>query len=93
MKGEPALPPAIPGGWKIQLAAAPTRAAAEEILDHALSIAQTALASAMPYSEPVAVHGATLYRARFSGFANQQAAKNACAYLVKRDFQCLATSN
>ena len=64
-----------------------------EILDHALSTAQSILASATPYTEPVAVRGATLYRARFSGFANQQAAKNACTYLVKRSFECLATSN
>ncbi len=94
VKGEPAAPP--PGnvaGWKIQIAAAPTRAGAEDMLDHALSTAQTVLASATPYTEPVTVRGATLYRARFSGFANQQAAKNACSYLVKRNFECLATSN
>jgi D-alanyl-D-alanine carboxypeptidase len=90
---EPASPPASAAGWKIQIAAAPTRTGAEEILDHALSTAQSILASATPYTEPVTVRGATLYRARFSGFATQQAAKNACTYLVKRNFECLATSN
>jgi D-alanyl-D-alanine carboxypeptidase len=93
VKDEPASPPAAPSGWKIQLAASPTRPAAEDILDRALSSAQTVLASAKPYTEPVSVGKDTLYRARFSGFATQQAAKNACAYLVKHNFQCLPTSD
>jgi D-alanyl-D-alanine carboxypeptidase len=92
-KAEPAAAPANVAGWKIQIAAAPTRAAAEDILDHALSTAQTVLASAKPYTEPVVSGSTTLYRARFAGFANQQAAKAACAYLVKRDFQCLTIAN
>jgi D-alanyl-D-alanine carboxypeptidase len=93
VKGEPASPPPAAAGWKIQLAAAPSRASAEDILDRALSTAQTILASAKPYTEPVAVGKDTLYRARFSGFATQQSARNACAYLVKHNFECLATSN
>jgi D-alanyl-D-alanine carboxypeptidase len=87
---EPAAAPTAVAGWKIQIAAAPTRSAAEDLLDQALSTAQTILASATPYTEPVVVGNDTLYRARFSGFANQQAARTACAYLVKRNFECLA---
>ncbi len=83
-------PTTAASGWRIQIAATPTRAAAEELLDHALSTASSILADASPYTETVAVGDSTLYRARFAGFANQQAARAACAYLVKRHFECLA---
>jgi D-alanyl-D-alanine carboxypeptidase len=92
-KGEPAVPPVGASGWKIQIAAAPSQAGAEDILDRALSTAQTILASAKPYTEPVAAGGSTLYRARFAGFTSQQSARAACAYLVKHNFECLATAN
>jgi D-alanyl-D-alanine carboxypeptidase len=88
VKGEP-LPPAGAAGWRIQIAAAPTRARAQDILEQAVSAAQAILGSATPYTEEVSVRGSTLYRARFGGFASQQAAKDACAYLVKRNFACL----
>ncbi len=83
---------AVPG-WKIQIAAAPTRSSAEEILDQALTTASEILAEATPYTEPVEVGSATLYRARFAGFNDKNAAQAACAYLVKRQFNCLALSN
>jgi D-alanyl-D-alanine carboxypeptidase (penicillin-binding protein 5/6) len=93
-KGEPATTPdAASAGWKIQLTAAPSRSAAEDVLDRALSMAQSILASAKPYTEPVVSGKQTLYRARFSGFATEQAATTACDYLVKRNFACVATSN
>jgi len=88
---QPPNPPIV--GWKIQIAAAPTRALAEDILDLALSKASDVLADATPYTEPVGVGETTLYRARFAGFADAGAASAACAYLVKRDFNCLALSN
>jgi D-alanyl-D-alanine carboxypeptidase len=80
-------------GWKIQVAATPTRSSAEEILDRALSKAAAVLVDATPYTEPVTVGDATLYRARFTGFPDRDAARAACAYLVKRDFNCLALTN
>jgi D-alanyl-D-alanine carboxypeptidase len=83
---------AVPG-WKIQIAAAPTRSSAEEILDQALTTASEVLARATPYTEPVEVGSATLYRARFAGFDDKNAAQAACTYLVKRQFNCLALSN
>ena len=81
------------GGWNIQIAATPSRSSAEEILDRALSKGSAVLAGASPYTEPVVTGGTTLYRARFAGFPDQAAARAACAYLVKRDFNCLALSN
>jgi D-alanyl-D-alanine carboxypeptidase len=91
-KDEPIAAPAA-AGWRIQIAATPTRAGAQEILDQAVSAARTILATAVPYTEQVTVRGSTLYRARFAGFASQQAAKDACAYLVKRNFACLPTNS
>ncbi len=88
-----ASPNVVVSGWKIQLAATPTQSSAEDILDRALSKASKVLASASPYTEPVAVGGATLYRARFAGFADKNKARAACAYLTRRDFNCLAISD
>lgn len=80
-------------GWRIQIAASPTKTQAEDLLDRALAKGATVLASAAPYTEPVAVNGSTLYRARFAGFSDKDAAWAACEYLKKQKFSCLAVSN
>lgn len=91
---EPADPPARTlSGWRIQIAASPTQSQAEDILDSALAKGSTVLASASPYTEPVEVDGSTLYRARFAGFRDKDAAWAACEYLKKQKFSCLAVSN
>jgi D-alanyl-D-alanine carboxypeptidase len=51
------------------------------------------LAKASPYTEPVVTGDTKLYRARFAGFTNKNAARAACAYLTRRDFHCLALSD
>jgi D-alanyl-D-alanine carboxypeptidase len=92
--GEAAAPAAdVADGWKIQLAATPTQRSAQELLDKALAKAGKALADASPYTEPVEAGNATLYRARFSGFADKEAARSACAQLARHNFNCLAISN
>jgi hypothetical protein len=88
-----ASPGAVITGWKIQIAATPTQSSAEDILDQALAKAAAVLAKASPYTEPVVTGDTTLYRARFAGFADKNAARAACAYLTKRDFKCLALSD
>jgi cell division septation protein DedD len=90
-----AAPVATPSfeGWRIQIAAAPSQGQAQDILDRALAKGAKVLASASPYTEPVSSGGATLYRARFGGFADKDAARKACAYLEKQKFSCLAVSN
>ena len=88
-----ASPTTVIAGWKIQLAATPTQSSAEDILDQALSKGSAVLAKASPYTEPVTVGDTTLYRARFAGFANKNEARDACAYLTRRDFKCLAISD
>jgi D-alanyl-D-alanine carboxypeptidase len=85
--------PAIAGGWKIQLAATPTQSSALEILERARSKAANFLADASPYTETVVKEDVTLYRARFVGFADKDAARAACAQLVKQKFSCLALSD
>jgi hypothetical protein len=80
-------------GWRIQIAASPTKAQAEDLLDNALAKGGTVLASAAPYTEPVDVNGSTLYRARFAGFSDKDTAWAACEYLKKQKFSCLAVSN
>jgi D-alanyl-D-alanine carboxypeptidase len=80
-------------GWKIQLAATPSKEAATKILKNARAKASKLLASTEPLTQAVAKGDVTLYRARFVGFDSQQAARAACDYLVKKDFSCLALSD
>jgi D-alanyl-D-alanine carboxypeptidase len=89
-----APPPAAPApGWKIQIAATPTRAAAEALLARASAALPTLLVDAAPYTESVDVEGDILYRARFAGFDDREAARGACDALVKHKFACLAVAN
>jgi len=83
---------AIPtmSGWKIQLAAAPTQAAALSILQKAQTAGGATVADAAAYTEPVEKGSETLYRARFMGFADKSEAQAACAVLVKQKFACYA---
>jgi D-alanyl-D-alanine carboxypeptidase len=49
------------------------------------------LGKAAPYTVKVEHGGATLYRARFSGFSEQDAAQDACSALKRSGFNCFAT--
>jgi D-alanyl-D-alanine carboxypeptidase len=80
-------------GWRIQIAAAPSQAGAEEMLDRALSKGGKVLAHASPYTEPVKSGTGTVYRARFAGFSGKEAARGACAYLIKHKLSCLAVAS
>lgn len=88
-----ATPPDAHTGWRIQIAAAPTQAGAEDMLDRALAKAGKVLAHASPYTEPAKSGGGTIYRARFAGFKTKEAARTACTYLVRRKFSCLAVGS
>ncbi len=79
-----------PDSWKIQIGAMPNRDSATATLERARQAAPTVLASLTPYTEAVPRNGETLYRARFAGFIDQNAAQAACAVLVREDFACLA---
>lgn len=77
--------------WVIQLAAEDNEAKARELLDEAKSRTGRALSRAAPFTEKVTRGGATLYRARFSGFAEADSAQEACKTLKSRGFSCFAT--
>jgi D-alanyl-D-alanine carboxypeptidase len=79
-----------PEVWKIQIGAMPNEDSAAATLERARAAAPTILASVTPYTEPVPRNGETLFRARFAGFIDQNAAQAACAALVREDFACLA---
>ena len=80
-----------PSGWVIQLAAMDDEGKAKELLDEARSKSGRALGKAAPFTEKVLREGAILFRARFSGFADDGAAQDACKALKREGFACFAT--
>ena len=77
--------------WVIQLAAEDNEGKARDLLDQAKAASGRVLAKAAPFTERVMRGGATLYRARFSGFAEADTAQEACKNLKSRGFACFAT--
>lgn len=77
-------------GWQIQIGATDSQSAAMKLLGKAQSKAPRQLASVRTYTETVVKNSTTLYRARFTGFANKGAARKACKVLKKKRFSCLA---
>ena len=53
----------------------------------------TVLASAHPLTQEIDRNGQTLYRARFAGFSDKDAARSACDQLERQSFDCLAIQN
>ncbi|HVL70491.1 MAG TPA: SPOR domain-containing protein, partial [Beijerinckiaceae bacterium] len=79
-------------GWMIQLGALDDEDKAKEILAQARSASGRTLAKASPFTERVTVRGgSTLFRARFSGFQEAEAAQEACRALKRNGFNCFAT--
>lgn len=77
--------------WVIQLAAEENEAKARDLLEQAKATSGRLLAGAAPFTEKVVRGGATLYRARFSGFSEADSAQDACKTLKSRGFACFAT--
>ncbi len=80
-----------PTAWVIQLGAMDDEDKAKSMLSEARSRAGGSLAKAAPYTVKVEHGGATLYRARFSGFSEQDSAQDACNALKRNGFSCFAT--
>jgi D-alanyl-D-alanine carboxypeptidase len=78
-------------GWMIQLGAVDDEGKAREMLQAAKSSSGRALAKAAPFTEKVTRDGATLFRARFSGFQEADDAQDACRTLKRNGFNCFAT--
>jgi D-alanyl-D-alanine carboxypeptidase len=77
-------------GWVIQLGATDDKDKALAILETARSRFGKLLGKASPFTEKVTVDGNTLYRARFSGFAESDDAARACKQLKKSGVKCFA---
>ncbi|TCR62097.1 D-alanyl-D-alanine carboxypeptidase [Bosea sp. BK604] len=82
---------ATAGKWIIQLGATDDEAKAKDILARAKAKAAGQLADASAFTEKVEKGGATLFRARFTGFEDPKDAQNACARLKRDGFACFAT--
>ncbi len=90
-KRETVSRPAAVTPWVIQLAAEGDERQARAVLDDARSRSGRLLAKAAPFTEKVSRGGSTLYRARFSGFAEADSAQAACQALKRSGFACFAT--
>jgi D-alanyl-D-alanine carboxypeptidase len=78
-------------GWVIQLGATDDEGKAKSILADAQSKSGRVLGKAAPFTERVVRDGTTLFRARFSGFSEADAAQEACKALKRNGFACFAT--
>jgi D-alanyl-D-alanine carboxypeptidase len=79
-------------GWFIQVGAFDDESEARQRLDTAREQAKQILAKAEPFTEPVAKGDKTLYRARFAGFAKDQA-EAACRTLKRSAISCITVKN
>ena len=77
--------------WVIQLGATDEETKAKAILDEAKAKSGRTLSGAAPFTEKVSRDGATLFRARFSGFDDADEAQDACKTLKRSGFSCFAT--
>lgn len=81
----------VPTAWVIQLGAMDDETKARSMLSEARAKVGGSLAKAAPYTVKVEHGGTTLFRARFSGFAEQDSAQEACSALKRSGFSCFAT--
>lgn len=76
--------------WQIQIGALPSEAAARTLLDKASGLVGSVDVGVKARIEQAVSGGRTLYRARFSGFADKAGAVQACAVLKQGRFDCIA---
>ncbi|MEL6063930.1 MULTISPECIES: serine hydrolase [unclassified Methylobacterium] len=81
----------VPTAWVIQLGAMDDETKARSMLSEARAKVGGSLSKAAPYTVKVEHGGTTLFRARFSGFAEQDSAQEACTALKRSGFSCFAT--
>ena len=78
-------------GWVIQVGAAPGKEQAMNLLQKAQDKGGKVLRSATPFTVAFSKGNDQVFRARFSGFADQDAAVNACKVLKRRGVSCWAS--
>lgn len=81
-----------PKGWVVQVGVSPNKDMAMGLLDAAKAKGGKVLRSATPITVAVANGSSQLYRARFAGFEDQDAAVNACKTLKRRGVNCWASA-
>jgi D-alanyl-D-alanine carboxypeptidase len=81
-----------PKGWVVQVGVSPDKTLAKGLLDAAKAKGGKVLRSATPITVAVASGSSQLYRARFAGFEDQNAAVNACKALKRRGVSCWASA-
>ena len=91
---DPVMTAAVPqaftaSGWQIQIGATESKAGAIGLLNKAQAKAPSALAGTRIYTETVDKGSAVLHRARFVGFSDKSAAREACRALKRKKFDCL----
>ena len=84
---------AKPDGWIIQVGTAQNAQLAKDLLQTAQDKGGRVLRSANPYTIALNDDGAKVYRARFSGFRNQDTALKACKVLKRKGVGCWASQN
>lgn len=75
--------------WSIQIAAAASRDAASDLLEKAMPLLANNFGSIAPSVEGYSSKGREYFRARFVGFADQDAASSACQSLQARAVKCI----
>jgi D-alanyl-D-alanine carboxypeptidase len=84
------MPAALPPqGWIVQIGASPTQDGANGLLDNASGKVKS-LKKLQSFVERFEKDGQTYFRARFSGFAGQDAANDMCKQLKQAKMSCLA---
>jgi len=78
-------------GWVIQVGAAPGKEQAMVLLQKAQDKGGKVLRSATPFTVAFSKGNEQLFRARFSGFADQDAATRACKVLKRKGVSCWAS--
>ena len=85
------MPPVAlpPGGWIVQIGAAPTEDGANGLIKSAGDKVR-ALAQFDGFVQRFEKNGQVFFRARFSGFPGQDAANDMCRQLKQAKLSCLA---
>lgn len=81
-----------PSGWIVQVGTSPEQSSAMDLLRSAQDKGGPVLRSATPFTVAFDTGSAKVYRARFGGFANQEAAVGACKALKKKGIGCWAAA-
>ncbi|SEQ00711.1 D-alanyl-D-alanine carboxypeptidase [Faunimonas pinastri] len=83
----------VPRGWYVQIGTSHSEEGAHGLIDSAKSVGGRALASADSFTQPINVRGVKVYRARFAGFKDKDAARDACDSLKSKKISCLAVAD